>query len=604
MNLINKKYFILASSLVVAFIALGIFLFHAATTNAQVVTIGGMSPAQSIDDDSTASCQLAGNAKNGDDAVYANISPEMGTAANGLSGNQAWGFVAGSNITTNYNCSGASGDSCQTVQAALGGVQNMYNTFATQNGLTDMPQSSDASSNANNLNVVVGDTSEACIRDNGSIAGACVSNDLQFDSSGNVIGDTCTLNIDPNAPDLDGQDLGNVLTHEMAHCYDIDDSYLYGADGGVMGTIDYTSANSGLFNLNGPQGDQSLVSALKQLFSGNNVNVNIAACNIPPPSCGESEIFNVAAGRCLNPQTFCANQQDTIFNAQAGKCLPCPPNTFPYTNSLLSNPSCAAPITCSWLPGNGPCQESCEALNPGLNYDPTTNSCTWSQTQGNQPTTGGCTQDQLNNGYINDPTAPGGCRLPNASASSSIIDYPTSTNPSTATCLDSSGNSYQCAATNCGNAGQLACPSNIPPGTCLDGNGNAYSCQTDTNSSSTDNSYCAQNASDPDCQASCASDPSQSFCGASDCLPGDPTCTLLTNNNNNNDNNNSGDGSDNGSIGSGDNGGNGNDGGVDTGSLGQGDGGGKSGDSAYCAADGATGDDPFSIETSAFACLE
>ena len=90
---------------------------------------------------------------------------------------------------------------------------------------------------------------------------------------------------------------------------------------------------------------------------------------------------------------------------------------------------------------------------------------------------GSCTQDQLDNGYINYPLADGGCYLPTPT-SSVVISFGSfpDQESETATCIDNYGNNYACVSTDCGGAGQLACPVNTPQGTCLDSDGNPITC--------------------------------------------------------------------------------------------------------------------------------
>ena len=90
---------------------------------------------------------------------------------------------------------------------------------------------------------------------------------------------------------------------------------------------------------------------------------------------------------------------------------------------------------------------------------------------------GECTQDQLGSGWINDPTATGGCRMPNATTSATIDNYtPTSTGADPNLCMDNYGMDYLCSAVSCGQKGQYSCPVSVPAGTCLDASGNPYPC--------------------------------------------------------------------------------------------------------------------------------
>lgn len=91
---------------------------------------------------------------------------------------------------------------------------------------------------------------------------------------------------------------------------------------------------------------------------------------------------------------------------------------------------------------------------------------------------GQCTADELDSGWINDPTALGGCRMPNATTSATIVDNYTPTNDGTTPgyCTDNYGNNYTCAPVNCGQSGQYSCPVTVPQGTCLDANGSPYKC--------------------------------------------------------------------------------------------------------------------------------
>jgi hypothetical protein len=70
-----------------------------------------------------------------------------------------------------------------------------------------------------------------------------------------------------------------------------------------------------------------------------------------------------------------------------------------------------------------------------------------------------------------------GCYQPATTVDSSFIPMVNfSDTGKPGSCFDNYGQEYACMTTNCGGAGQFACPANTPSGTCLDTSGNSVTC--------------------------------------------------------------------------------------------------------------------------------
>jgi hypothetical protein len=316
---------------------------------------------------------------------------------------------------------------------------------------------------------------------------------------------SCTANLFVSIAAQSGTSIymQNVLTHEIGHCLGLGhtedpNNIMYG------GGLGSTNATSSLLTFNATQ-----IQFIKDRRAGKTIYVTPSSCEA---ECGSGSVAVVGNSStlydCYSANSLC--NLGFVFSEQTQTCFSCPSDTT--VNSSTNE----CDIT---------------GLNTSCIPDPISGLCL---TVGQ-----GCTAEQLANGYVNDLVS-GECGLPYTAVTSSIVllDNSTSTQ-NQAYCLDANNNKYLCSATNCGCDGQLACPSNVPPGSGLDANGNSYLCSaTATTPTSTTDDYCAQNPSDPDCVNYCETNPTDAVCigtnttvnGTDFCTqsPTDPSCTATT----------------------------------------------------------------------------
>jgi hypothetical protein len=488
----SKKRYLLG----IAIIIVGLFLFFLGRTHAQVV-------ATNIPQNGGICRILASQAEN----VYA--------WQNAVSGNiQAITGTYNVNLTCNPTDAG-----CQSLSTALN------TALDAGNSINGFPQYTSASSN-NSINVVLGVDSSVCgTRSDGSIVGACTE-PVQTPQ-----GVVATIYINTSSSDMqvslnDPAIFACVIEHEMSHAFGLDDTYSY-----LSSSVDQGLMGNGC-NDDPPatwQTDPLTVSAIKEVNAAGGARSTLGCQQYVCPY-GFTPTSTPDVPVCAQTSCTASELLNGAVNSasSATGCVYPTPTMLPY---LPLSPD-GSPVACT----DAELEEGYVNDSVGNCVPPTPE-----VSAPIVPTSTACTTDQLSSGnYVNDATAPGGCRElshPVTSSLCGIEGYPDCPTSSLPTCLDDNGNIINCSTDTSSTISTSSeiCDDDSTPnanGLCADG----------STPTSTTTDYCSENPTDPDCVSYCASNPTDPSCIGTDnpvndpdyCTeyPQDPSCIGTTGSNN------------------------------------------------------------------------